>query len=657
VTPVFTSKLNRLGETVTLAVQAEHRGLAAALQACSTLPILAVGSGGSAIAAEFLAACRTGLGHPPTAVVTPMAYVLEAASAPGTHAWLFSATGENQDILAAFDAAVVEHGVGIDLVTSNLEGALATAAASATGRRSPMPRVHFAPVADPKDGFLATHSIVSAAASLILAADHLTGAVTRAERTARLADAAVRCLSTEVRADLRVRQLDGLAGRDILFLLHDPHLAAAAVLIETSLWEAGICAIQCTDFRNFAHGRHVWLARHPNRTFVLALTCERSRAAWAGIRDELPIEVSSAHLDFGRAGRGGLFEAILTSLTVVEVAGAQKGVDPGTPGVAKFGRRIFERADLRAIAGREDAATRRKRRAEARVDPPGREPTDWPKCRNRFAAALAEAEIRAVVLDYDGTMVTTPERLNPPGRDILDALIRLADHGLLVGFATGRGGSVGGTLRAHFPARLHGNILVGYYNGAFIVPLEHNIEKRLPAPDAAISAMHKRLCAEAGLFVDGWCPKNGALQITIPFDQLVTPMEGVERIATIVEALGDDDTKSARVRMLRSGHSVDICPAWASKLRVVVEARRILDDATASVLRVGDSGDCQGNDYELLADAFGLSVDRVCYRDDSCWNPLPSGVSGPDGLARILIALRPLPYGRARFDLSYLFTF
>lgn len=655
-TPVFTSKLNRLGETVALVVEADHRSLTAALRACSTSPVLAVGSGGSAIAAEFFAACRTSLGHPPTGIVTPMGFVLEAAGVPGTPTWLFSASGENHDIIAAFDAAASHHGAEVDVVTSSPMGALAAAASAAGSLRTSRSRVHVAPVADQKDGFLATHSVVSAAASLMLAADALAGALPLQERKAQLLDAAARCLSAEARTDLRLRQISSLADRDTLLLLHDPRLAAAAVLIETSFWEAGICAVQRTDFRNFAHGRHVWLARHGSRTFVLALTSERSREAWAAIQGELPEQVPSAHLDFGRAGRSALFEAILSSLSVVEAAGTLKGVDPGRPGVAEFGRRIFERSDLRVAVGRDDTSTRRKRRAEAQVDPPGRQPTDWPGRRDHFAADLAGAEIRALILDYDGTVVATHERLRPPRADILDALVGLADRGVLVGFATGRGGSVGEVLRAHVPARLHGSILVGYYNGAHVVPLEIDIEKRPPDPDAAVAAVHARLCAEVGLFVGDWLPKCGPLQITIPFDRLVAWEEAVERITAAINALASDDAALGAARVLRSGHSLDVCPAWASKLRVVEEARRLLGDAAAAVLCVGDSGDCQGNDHELLGEDLGLSVDRVCHRDGSCWNLLPPGISGPDGLARILSAIRSIRHGTVRLDVSALFA-
>lgn len=671
---VFTSKLDRIGETIRLAANNDHRGLSIAMQACALVPVLAVGSGGSAIAAEFLAACRTGLGHPPTTVVTPMAFVLDAAGAPGTHAWLFSASGGNPDILAAFDAACAEHGGQIDILTSGHDGQLAIRAMEQS-RRQPGTRLHLAPVADSKDGFLATHSAVSAAVVMTMAADFVAaGSPSGDARRKQLLEDADRLLGSSFRQTLRTTTIAPLSDRDTVFLLHDPHLTAAAVLLETSFWEAGICAVQRADFRNFAHGRHVWMSRYPDRTFVISLTCERSRDTWRGIRAELPETLPSAEFDFARPGRGTLFEAILSMLGVVEAAGSLKGIDPGRPGVADFGRRIFDRQDLRDAVGGDDASILRKRRARGQADPTVRTATNWAECRQTFAAALSKADIRGVVLDYDGTVVPTHKRSDPPQSDIISSLTAFADHGVLIGFATGRGGSVGTMLRKQLPERLHASVMIGYYNGAHVVPLNVDIEKNPPAADDAIANVHSLLCAETGLFVEGWRPKAGRLQLSIPFEKLASRYLGINRIEEIVENWGEAASQPGvgagllrqvqppavsscgRAKVVRSGHSIDVFPAWAGKGKVVEAVRERLGKSDVHVLRVGDRGEHRGNDYELLADGLGLSVDQVCESEDCCWNLLPAGMSGPKGLVKILQSLKPAANGALRIDVSVLFT-
>lgn len=645
----FASKLDGLAETLEAVASGDQMGLASAMGECAGASVLAVGSGGSAVTAEVLAACRAGLGHGATVVTTPMAYVLEAVTIPGSRPWFFSAGGDNHDILAAFRVAAAE-AASIDVVTSGPDGALSRAARDAVGGAAPT-RVHLVPVADPKDGFLATHSLVSAAASLVLASDILAGgAHLPVERLAGGAE----WLGPARRAALRAA-LTGLSRRATLLVLHDPHLLPAAVLIETSLWEAGVCAVQRTDFRNFAHGRHVWLARYPEDMFIVALTCDRARSVWEALEAELPGTVPRVHLDFGRAGRGAMLGALLAALAVVEAAGDAKAIDPGRPQVPGFGRAVFAQSSLATLAIDEGLPARRKRRAERLVDPSGGVGGEWAERFRKSLAALAAAEVGALVLDYDGTVVPTPRRCDPPRSDIVDSLVGLADAGVDVAFATGRGGSVGEMLRRHLPERVHGRTLVGYYNGAHIVPLAVDIDASPPDDDDAVAGLHAALVAEPGLFVEGWVPKRGALQLTVPLDALADRDRGARRIASLVAAFPGVGRRPA-TRVLRSGHSLDIVPLWASKARVVRAMREGLVDPTATVLAIGDSGDGGGNDFDLLEGYFGLSVDRVCHRSDSCWNLLPPGVSGPDGLSLILGSLKLKRHGVAQLDVSNLFT-
>jgi hypothetical protein len=570
-----------------------------------------------------------------------MAFVLDPVL-PGWAVWLFSASGNNPDVRAAFEAAATEHVDEVDLVTTRGDGPLASAAAILQG-----PRVHVVPVASEKDGFLATHSLMSTVTALLLAADKSSGSST-SERTRLLKDVAAREFSKKGRAAVH-QLLEPLVdrNRDTLLILHDPGLAAAAAMIETSCWEAGLCAVQRTDFRNFAHGRHVGLGLHPEKTFVLALTHDRTREYWNSLSQDIPDTVERAHFDFGAAGRFGLYTGVLRSFAVVEALGIAKGIDPGKPGVADFGRRLFAREDLLTNLKREGVATRRKRRAEFKFDRESRQSVEWPAKYEEFVRQFADAEIGAVVLDYDGTVVSTDRRLDPPRPEVLTAIQKLVGSGLVVAFATGRGGSVGEMLRKHLPRDIWGLISVGYYNGAHIASLETDLEANPPDPDPVVASIFTIVCSTAGLFKGSWLPKAGPFQITVPIDRLSSPAEGGRKLNEIVGA-------NPAARIFRSGHSMDICPRWVSKRRVVEYVRTRFVDNPLDVLTVGDSGDQQGNDYELLEGRFGLSVDRVCDRDHSCWNLLPRGVTGPLGLLTILSSLRETQHGIAQLDISAL---
>jgi hypothetical protein len=90
------------------------------------------------------------------------------------------------------------------------------------------------------------------------------------------------------------------------------------------------------------------------------------------------------------------------------------------------------------------------------------------------------------------------------------------------------------------------------------------------------------------------------------------------------------------LNILASSHSVDVVPGSTNKM-AVMEA---LDVGERDFLAVGDRGDPEGNDFELLnAVRWSLSVDRVSAALDRCWNLSPPGRSGPSELGAILAAL------------------
>ena len=88
--------------------------------------------------------------------------------------------------------------------------------------------------------------------------------------------------------------------------------------------------------------------------------------------------------------------------------------------------------------------------------------------------------------------------------------------------------------------------------------------------------------------------------------------------------------------ILASSHSVDVIQRPTNKMAVM----SALDIGENAVLAVGDRGDRDGNDFELLnAVAWSLSVDRVSAALDRCWNLSPAGRTGPSELSAILTAL------------------
>jgi hypothetical protein len=106
----------------------------------------------------------------------------------------------------------------------------------------------------------------------------------------------------------------------------------------------------------------------------------------------------------------------------------------------------------------------------------------------------------------------------------------------------------------------------------------------------------------------------------------------------------------AGVRVLRSGHSVDILAPGVSKLAVVRWAAELAGCSTDEVLCVGDQGCWPGNDHELLGTPLSLSANVTSADPDRCWNLAPAGSSESQATLGYLSLLKK-SRGWLRFDL------
>lgn len=629
---LFAEKLDHLAATVSLAASQDHGALACAMTARGPGFATAVGSGGSAITASYFAACRRTLGFGPTWVTTPADFVLTGENATGGAVWLFSGSGDNTDIVAAYDRATAMRIPDLFVLTSRKDGEL--------GHRATKD-LFLAACGAEKDGFLATHTLAAGMTALLTAADLAAGGQ-GASPGQRLAAAAAGVLDPEARARV-AEALSSLRLTDSLFVLHDPRLAPAALAIETSAWEAALCPVQRVDFRNFAHGRHVWAAHRPGNVFVLALTSFETRAMWSEIEARLPAAVRRLELDAGGCGRFATAVSVFSALAVVEGMGKALGVDPARPGVSDFGRDLFASGSLQDMVRRLPAPLRAKRLAVDKYDSQDAAQLDLEACHAAIRATWAETPISGLVLDFDGTLVATHARTRPIGREIGVALRRLISQGLRLGIATGRGGSASHQLRRTLTKSIQGDVLIGYYNGACILPLDQDLETSRPPVAPEISAAVAWLTSVYGLAAEKI--HNSCVQLTLQ-------RTDVPDVGALDEALRSAGCSG--LRLVQSGHTVDICLAATCKTLVVaaLASRWGLDDS--SILRVGDSGAPQGNDHDLLGSEMGVSVGELCGRARQGWPMFGPPIAGPDAVLRLLLALRPTEPGRFQIDLDAL---
>jgi hypothetical protein len=252
---------------------------------------------------------------------------------------------------------------------------------------------------------------------------------------------------------------------------------------------------------------------------------------------------------------------------------------------------------------------------------------------------MNEASIRGVVLDYDGTCCPTWDRFRPPPIEVQAELLRLLDAGITIGFATGRGRSLHEATRSWLPEAHWQSVHVGLYNGTCLLRLAEEPPNQAPCVGTLAEAADR---IEATIQTGLLTVERRRTQVSVSSSDSGTVGERLLPIVLAVLAR----PPALACKALASGHSVDIVPNDASKVAVLSS---VADSSGGAVLAIGDQGQVNGNDFEMLAALqTSLSVDRCSADPTSCWNLDRQGERGPELLVRYLKSLR-VRGGVARF--------
>jgi hydroxymethylpyrimidine pyrophosphatase-like HAD family hydrolase len=419
-----------------------------------------------------------------------------------------------------------------------------------------------------------------------------------------------------------------------MVVLHGSSTAPAALDLESRFTEAALGLVQLADFRNFAHGRHHWLAKHARTSGVLALIGPEDEQLASATLSVLPPDVPAVGLRFSGKLTDVVLASVVVTMRLAAAAGSAQGTDPGRPNVPDFGRRLYHMKTPRpsALLESEDdlspaaeTAIARKARSSVTLLRARGALEAWKKEFVAAKARLAEGRYGGLVCDYDGTLIETIYRERPPEEEVVDALVRLLKGDVVLGIATGRGDSVTKALRGVLPEATWSSVLIGYHNGSTVQPLDE--EPQLPngAPTGSLARAAEALANEK--LLQGIARvRTAADQITVSPSPCTSEEDLWLLVAEAIRREGLDD-----LRVVRSSHSVDVMPAKSSKLRVVETVRGMLP-SDRRILAIGDRGCWPGNDYELLATAHALSVDEVSPDPATAWNFCPSGRRGVSGM-------------------------
>lgn len=574
-----------------------------------------IGSGGSYSAAFAAAELREIAHGSPTRALTPMELSAKARFTPTSKVMLLSAEGRNPDVLAAATYAM-QSDMTCAALTLTKNNPLTRRAVE---NRATRIFSHEMPWG--KDGYLATNSLI---ATVLLLHRALFPEETSCEFLEQLFAAdRLRWYRDQWRADTSI---EAMAGRNFI-VLHDPMTKSFAVDLESKLSESAVAKVEIADYRQFAHGRHLQLANGAAGTAVIAAYSADSKALAEATLALFPPDILTFKLEVPGDEPNELVVAGLVMATLLTEAIARAvDRDPGQPMVPTFGREIYRLDCSQHFRGWSQAENRYGLAARRKFD--HRSVSSEEMVQAELAAKIYEGKLegaayKAIFSDFDGTLCNAEDRFSGMCPHIAKRILKLIDDGLIFSIASGRGGSLREDLIKAFPPEYHKAIWVGYYGGSLLQPLEVEVEHPAPNPEflnllgwLKTTAYYPRLNSPKGTVMRG-----GQLTIRVSSPEESRKLRLALRTHLNAKGLGD-------WRVFCSGHSIDVLDSNTSKNNVVrAIADRFGFDPLTQALRLGDSGDEEGNDYELLNAGCSLSADRVSASLTSCWNLASPGSS------------------------------
>ncbi len=635
----YLQELEALAGTYEWARRQDARDLVQSLQPLLSYPLLAVGSGGSLSAAHLAAELHEPRTRNVAAVCTPLEYLNGSEARASAGVLLLSAGGRNPDVLSAFWEASQAEVPWTTVICGTKTTPLAKLAHS-----NEFASLYEYSIPSGKDGFLATNSLLATCTLLIRAyepqPESLPG---RLEELLNAPD-----VLTFFKKNT-TGNIERFVKRSTVIVLYGPATKTAALDLESKLTEAALARVQLADYRNFAHGRHHWLAKRGEETAVLAFRppedsniCERTLAL---LPEDVPRLI--AHLPAASPYRS--LQALLYTFALTASFGRARGIDPGRPSVPEFGRKLYHlRAGRRKDLASDVVAAAIRRKLRAAKIPPGlADQSFWISCARRQLASFSDQYFEGIVFDYDGTLCSSRERFEGPSSELIAALTHLLEHGVAIAIATGRGRSVRADLQKHLPRHQWNQILIGYYNASDISYLSDNdAPDRSEVLEEPLSTVCKELHADPLLGQTCKCSTRRQ-QITLEPQGW---LRGFYLWAYVNERV--QRLQLPGVKVVSSTHSVDVIAPGVSKLnlvRALCDNRRL--ETADRILCIGDRGHWPGNDYELLAHTFALSTDEVSGDPYTGWNFAPAGCRGTQA-TRYYLAQAGITKGRLRLRLE-----
>lgn len=599
----FNSELEKIAGTIKWAEEQDVTELRSFFSVNAGSPLICVGSGGSYSAASYVAMLYKQLCGLAVSM-TPLAFDTSSdAIIRDSKLLFFSASGRNKDFLIAFQRGlVVGRGdmAGVCLRESpKLDEII--------NKCNPDFKKHTFLIPTVKDGFLATNSLV---AFFVLAYRCFFDA----KPSEFIGEGAGYSLNHAI----------DFTGIDNFIVLHSNLSEPVAVDLESKFSEAALGSVLLTDYRNFGHGRHQWFDKKGNNSCIVALVNDNDRQLAEKTLGKMPEDVNIVRIETKLRTPLATIDLLVKSFQFVSAIGELRGIDPGRPGVPDYGTELYHLNYAKLISDEsiaqpiKDLAICRKLRLGSKALIPAKDFEAYSTAYDGFVKGLEEKSFNLLALDYDGTIcnVDRTSRYQETLEESVAHLInRLLAEGLSIAIMTGRGKSMHKLLRNSVSKEYWSQVYLGCYNGAVIVKLSDDTKAIKAVKEAPVDEQLVTLEKELKRYPFEPTIKKYSTQLSF---SCIDKQKAYEICSEIIFL-----NKLDRLHIWSSSHSMDIVVSTkASKTAV----RGISED----VLVIGDRGDYEGNDYEMLSLPYSLSVDGVSRNPYSCWNLAPRELRGLD---------------------------
>ncbi len=638
----YEQELAKLHETYQKAVATDIQRLKTAIAGASESSIIGVGSGGSYTAASLLCSLHEAYTGRVSRPSTPLELICNPTLSAVSPVFLISAEGKNPDIVEALQRARMHSARPLHIITNRQDSPLITCADQLTNIST-----HIFELTE-KDGYLATNSLLLDAVLIARAYGELNNEfenIPASIEKLRLGGHTIAEWLTNA-----APFVSQAVERGAIIITFSPLMRAVAADLESKLAESALLHCQLVDLRSFAHGRHLWLAERPNDCTILAVIEPTLSNLWDSMRSKLPPDIPAISMLFDGAKPRDLLAGLLAQMRFLSAIARCVGKDPGNPKVPQFGRDLHY-MDIRALIPTPPAATGSGEQSKYEVLG-----ARWPSLPRRgsmrralegFQFALEQQAFRAIVFDYDGTLCSSHRDDNPPPQPIVDHLRTLIDSGVLVGIASGRGGSIQEELRESLPEELWPKIQLGLYNAGYISSLADSIPEIRPTSEflSHVARIVGRL-KTLGVPIE-------TIRTTHPYQVSVRFREGVHaenNWFVIADALRQAGLDLSRI--VRSKYSVDILGDGVNKSHLVAHMIQTYKVDPYEILTMGDQGAWPGNDSSLLEHRFSLSVDAPSRRLDRGWKLAPAHKRDVDATLWYLGKARLIGDGRFNLRIS-----